>query len=66
VCQSTEFTHRPDDNEETVSRRLAIYHRETAPLIDYYSGRGILRSLDGMAPIDQVAREIDKVMGEIK
>ena len=66
VCQSTEFMRRPDDNKETVGRRLEVYHRETAPLIDYYSGKGILRSVDGMAPIDQVAREIDKVMGAIK
>ena len=66
VCQSTEFTRRPDDNDETVSRRLMVYYRETSPLIDYYFCKGNLRSVDGMAPIDEVAREIDKVLGEIK
>jgi adenylate kinase len=66
VCGSTQFTRRPDDNEDTVTTRLAVYHKETAPLIDYYAGKGILRSVDGMAPIDQVAQEIDKVLGEIK
>jgi adenylate kinase len=66
VCGSTEFTRRADDNEATVTRRLAVYHRETSPLIQYYAGKGILRSVDGMAPIAQVAQAIDKVLGEIK
>jgi adenylate kinase len=66
VCQSTEFTRRPDDNADTVTRRLMVYYRETAPLLGYYFCKGTLRSLDGMAPIAQVAKEIDKVLGEIK
>jgi adenylate kinase len=66
VCGSTEFTRRADDNEATVTRRLAVYHRETSPLIQYYAGKGILRSVDGMAPIAQVAQAIDKVLGKIK
>ena len=66
VCQSTEFTRRPDDNSDTVTRRLMVYYRETSPLIGYYFCKGILRSVDGMAPIAQVAQEIDKVLGEIK
>jgi adenylate kinase len=66
MCGSTEFTRRADDNEATVTRRLAVYHRETSPLIQYYAGKGILRSVDGMAAIAQVAQAIDKVLGEIK
>ena len=66
VCQATDFTRRPDDNADTVTRRLMVYYRETAPLIGYYFCKGSLRSLDGMAPIAQVAKEIDKVLGEIK
>ena len=66
VCQSTEFTRRPDDNADTVSKRLMVYYRETAPLIGYYFCKGNLRSVDGMAPIAEVAQEIDKVLGEIK
>ena len=65
-CQSTEFTRRPDDNSDTVTKRLMVYYRETSPLIGYYFCKGILRSVDGMAPIDQVAKEIDKVLCEIK
>jgi adenylate kinase len=66
ICQSTEFTRRPDDNSDTVTKRLMVYYRETAPLIGYYFCKGTLRSVDGMTPIAQVAQEIDKVLGEIK
>jgi adenylate kinase len=66
VCQSTEFTRRPDDNADTVTKRLMVYYRETAPLIGYYFCKGSLRSVNGMAPIAQVAKEIDKVLGETK
>jgi adenylate kinase len=66
VCQSTEFTRRPDDNSDTVTKRLMVYYRETSPLIGYYFCKGNLRSVDGMAPIAEVAQEIDKVLGEIK
>jgi adenylate kinase len=66
ICQSTEFTRRPDDNADTVNKRLMVYYRETAPLLGYYFCKGTLRSIDGMAPIAQVAKEIDKVLGETK
>jgi adenylate kinase len=66
ICQSTEFTRRPDDNADTVNKRLMVYYRETAPLLGYYFCKGSLRSVDGMAPIAQVAKEIDKVLGETK
>ena len=57
-CGSTEFVRRADDNEETVKSRLEAYHSQTAPLIDYYRERGKLVSVDGMAGIDGVAKEI--------
>jgi adenylate kinase len=66
VCQGTEFTRRPDDNADTVSKRLMVYYRETSPLIGYYFCKGNLRSVDGMAPIADVAQEIDRVLAEIK
>jgi adenylate kinase len=46
--------------------RLMVYYRETSPLIGYYFCKGNLRSVDGMAPIAKVVREIDKVLGETK
>lgn len=57
-CGSREFSRRADDNEEAVRSRLVAYHGETAPLVDYYSERGKLRSVDGMGDLDQVARDI--------
>ena len=62
-CGSTEFTRRADDRRETVIARLEAYHRQTAPLLPYYAARGILRSVDGMADIDAVTREIEAVLG---
>lgn len=53
---------RDDDSPEVLHRRLAAYRDQTAPLITYYQLQGVLRSLDGMAPIAQVAAEIEKVL----
>jgi adenylate kinase len=50
---------RADDNPETVKQRLAVYRRDTAPLLDYYRGQGKLVTVDGMAPIEAVTKAID-------
>jgi len=65
VCGSTEFVRRADDNAETVKNRLMAYYKETAPLIGYYFAKGKLKSIDGMAPIDQVTREIERLLAEV-
>jgi adenylate kinase len=62
VCGSTEFLRRADDNRETVGARLAAYHKQTAPIIPHYARTGILRSVNGMAEIEEVARQIDTVL----
>ncbi|MDE3059462.1 MAG: adenylate kinase [Pseudomonadota bacterium] len=62
ACGSREFTRREDDKAETVSKRLEAYHRQTAPLLPYYRTQGILKSVDGMADIDAVTRQIDQVL----
>jgi adenylate kinase len=49
---------RTDDNPETVKQRLAVYRRDTAPLLDYYRPRGKLESVDGMAPVEAVTKAI--------
>jgi adenylate kinase len=54
---------RPDDNPEVLKQRLEVYHDKTAPLIDYYGMHGSLRSVDGMASIEEVAGAIDKLLG---
>jgi adenylate kinase len=53
---------RDDDSPEVLHRRLAAYRDQTAPLVAYYQLQGMLRSLDGMATIAQVAAEIEKVL----
>ena len=54
---------RSDDNAETLRKRLAVYHENTAPLLPYYRGRGVLRSVDGMGSIEAVATQIDNLLG---
>lgn len=61
-CGSTEFVRRADDNRETVAARLEAYHQQTAPIIPHYSAVGILRTVDGMADIDDVSRQISAVL----
>jgi adenylate kinase len=58
VCGSTGFVRRKDDNAETVKARLAAYEAQTAPLLPFYQGRGLVRPVDGMAPIDDVTGSI--------
>ena len=55
---------RADDNEETVRNRLNIYNAQTKPLIEYYRGRGILKSVDSDNYADIVVAEIIKILGE--
>jgi adenylate kinase len=61
-CGSTHFKRRPDDNRETVVTRLQSYYKETSPLIGYYHAKGKLGSVDGMADIDVVTGEIEKLL----
>jgi adenylate kinase len=61
-CGSHDFVRRPDDNPETVRSRLAAYYAQTAPLLPYYAERGILRSVDGMAPIDEVTAQTEAAL----
>ena len=62
VCGSTDLVHRADDRPEAIATRLAAYRNQTAPILPYYRARGILRSVDGMAEIDEVTREIEAVI----
>ncbi|MFZ9396613.1 MAG: adenylate kinase [Erythrobacter sp.] len=62
-CGGTEFKRRPDDNEETVRTRMQEYRAKTAPILPGYEARGIVRRVDGMASIDDVAAMIDAILG---
>jgi adenylate kinase len=56
-------TVRPDDNADALRVRLMAYYRETSPLIGYYFAKKKLKSVDGMAPIADVTRAIDSLLG---
>ncbi len=49
---------RADDTEEAIRRRLEVYARQTAPLIDYYAGRGVLLRIEGVGEVEAVTRRI--------
>src|SRR5690606_28812649 len=53
------LTQRSDDREETVRERLAVYRRQTAPLIEHYRARGLLVEIDGQGAIDEVTARIE-------
>ena len=61
-CGSREFKQRPDDNAETVRTRMAEYRAKTAPILPYYEERGLVRRVDGMASVEQVAAQIDAIL----
>ncbi len=62
-CGGTSFVRRADDNAESIRVRLMAYYRQTAPLIGYYHAKGKLRSVNGLDPIDTIAREIRTLLG---
>lgn len=65
VCGSTEFVRRKDDNEQTVRRRMEEYRAKTAPILPFYEARGLVRSINGMASVEEVGAEIDAVLDRL-
>jgi len=63
ACGSSEFVRRADDRPEAVKTRLEAYRQQTAPILPYYRGKGVLRSVDGMAEIEEVGRQIETILG---
>lgn len=62
ICGSHEFKRRPDDNEETVRTRMAEYREKTQPILPYYEAKDLVRRVDGMASVEDVAAEIDHIL----
>lgn len=56
---------RSDDNAEALKKRLAVYNEQTAPLIEYYSERNMLMTVDGMRSVNEVASEIDAILSTV-
>lgn len=65
ICDtcSAELVLRDDDKPETVKKRLAVYHEQTQPLIDYYKGAGVLEEVDGTQEMDIVFQSIVNILG---
>lgn len=62
ACGGHEFKRRPDDNEQTVRTRMAEYRAKTAPILPFYEEKGLVRRVDGMASVEDVAAAIDAIL----
>ncbi len=60
------LVQRKDDNAETVRNRLKVYHETTAPVIDYYSNKGILAQIDGVGDIDEIFAKAVAALEDVK
>ena len=65
ICDKcgSELILRDDDKPETVLNRLKIYHEQTQPLIDYYTGKGVLKTVDGTKDMNDVFADIVGILG---
>ncbi|HEX7025883.1 MAG TPA: adenylate kinase [Gammaproteobacteria bacterium] len=61
-CGAADLRQRADDNEPTVRKRLEVYEQQTAPLVEYYAGRGLLKSVRGSGDITDIFSAINKVL----
>ena len=68
VCDACggDLFQRDDDREETIRNRMAVYHEQTAPLEDYYRREGLLRAVDGMAPIAEVQEQVLGILQAVR
>jgi adenylate kinase len=58
------LTRRPDDNADALKKRLELYHKQTLPLVQYYSKRGIHTALDASKPMEEVGKKIDQIFAK--
>ena len=64
-CGGPDFKRRADDNAETVRERLKAYHAQTAPLISYYDGKGVLERIDAMGAIADIRRALGTIVSRV-
>jgi len=64
-CGGTAFKRRADDNAETVRERLKAYHAQTAPLIAYYEGKGVLERIDAMGAIADIRSALSAIVSRV-
>ena len=60
-----ELYQREDDKEQTIANRLQVYEKQTAPLVQYYRERGLLRAIDGTGEIDQIRARVIGALGDL-
>lgn len=65
ACGGTEMVRRADDNAATVMSRLDAYHKQTAPLIEYYADRDALKRLDAMGDIDAISNDLAQIVTDV-
>ena len=63
-CGNTHFSRRSDDSREVMENRLEVYHKHTAPLLEFYENRGLLRSVDGMSSSEEVEIQISGILDD--
>ena len=63
LLKRAEIEGRADDNEETIRERMSVYDEQTAPLLDYYRSRGLLKEVDGMGSVEQVSEALMGALG---
>jgi adenylate kinase len=66
ICDNcgAKLIQRPDDTEETAVNRLAVYDQNTAPLLDFYAKKNLLKTVNGDQPLDKVFEDIKEVLGQ--
>ena len=60
-----QLSGRSDDNEETIRKRLSVYHSQTAPLIEWYKQEGLHRHIDGLGSLERIFADICKVIDQL-
>ncbi len=63
-CAAPHLVQRPDDQEETVAKRLAVYDEQTKPLVAHYGAQGLLRMIDADAPMEEVTHRLEAALAE--
>ena len=64
-CGGTIFSHREDDNKDTVSERLKTYHKQTEPILPYYKEKNLHNEVNGMVDINEVTSQIKDIINTI-
>jgi adenylate kinase len=66
ICDldGTPLVQREDDREDTVRRRMAVYHENTEPLVEYYCGQGLLRQVNGSGDVEMIYARIVQALGQ--